>query len=120
MHGVILVVGEYCAIVVVIFLFQLITAILYNVNQWQIIFAWRCLHVVYLTLREWFQRFKNDNFDMKKKERPDQPKIEVADLQALLDETPAQTLKDAFVDRGQPSPSQSKRKIQGQEVRLCI
>ena len=44
------------------------------------------------TCREWFQRFKNGDFDLKEKERPGGPKkFDDAELQALLDEDPCQT-----------------------------
>ena len=45
------------------------------------------------TCREWFRRFKSDNFDMKNKERSGQPRAcEDKELQAL-DEDPRQTQK---------------------------
>ncbi|XGW13289.1 hypothetical protein V3C99_013710, partial [Haemonchus contortus] len=44
------------------------------------------------TCREWFQRFRNGDFDLKDRERSVQPKkFEDSQLQALLDEDPAQT-----------------------------
>lgn len=47
------------------------------------------------TCRVWFERFRNDNFDLKDKERPGQPKkFEDVELQELLDDDPAQTLLD--------------------------
>lgn len=49
----------------------------------------------YPNCRFWFQRFKSGNFDVNDKERPGQPKkFEDNDLQALLDENSAQTLKE--------------------------
>lgn len=41
---------------------------------------------------EWFQRFKNGDFDIQDKERPGQPKkFKDAELMALLDEDPYRT-----------------------------
>lgn len=49
--------------------------------------------------REWFQRFKSGDFDLKDKERPGQPKkIGEAELQALLDENPCQTQKELAME----------------------
>ena len=43
--------------------------------------------------REWFQKFKNDEFDVEDKERSGRPKVyEDAELEALLDEDSCQTL----------------------------
>lgn len=45
--------------------------------------------------REWFQRFRNDEFDVRDKEREGAPKkFNDEQLQALLDEDPSQTLKE--------------------------
>ena len=44
------------------------------------------------TCREWFRRFKIDNFDVENKERAGQPRaFEDEELQALMDEDPCQT-----------------------------
>lgn len=41
----------------------------------------------------WFERFRNDDFDMKDKEHPGQlKKFDDVELQELLDKNPAQTL----------------------------
>ena len=46
------------------------------------------------TCHEWFQRFKNNDFEVNYKERPGQPKkFKDTELQALLDEDPCQTQK---------------------------
>jgi len=45
--------------------------------------------------REWFQKFKNGEFDVKDKERSGRPKVyEDAELEALLDEDSCQTQKE--------------------------
>ena len=42
--------------------------------------------------REWFQKFKNGEFDIKDKERSGRPKVyEDAELKALLDQDSCQT-----------------------------
>lgn len=47
------------------------------------------------TCRVWFERFRNNDFDVKDKERPGQPKkFEDVELQKLLDANPAQTLSE--------------------------
>lgn len=52
----------------------------------------------YRSCREWFQRFKSGDFDLKDKERPGQPKkFGDAELQALLDENPCQTQEELAV-----------------------
>lgn len=44
--------------------------------------------------RDWFRRFKDGNFDLEDKDRSGRPnKLEDIELQALLDENPAQTQK---------------------------
>ena len=46
------------------------------------------------TCREWFRRFKSDNFDMKDKERSGRPRaFENEELQTLVDEDPYQMQK---------------------------
>lgn len=46
------------------------------------------------TCKEWFRRFKDNDFDVCDKERPGQSKkFEDPELQALLDEDPCQTQK---------------------------
>ena len=45
--------------------------------------------------REWFQKFKNDEFDVEDKERSGRPKVyEDAELETLLDEDSCQTQKE--------------------------
>ena len=45
--------------------------------------------------REWFQKFKNGEFDVEDKERSGRLKVyEDAELEALLNEDPCQTQKD--------------------------
>ena len=45
--------------------------------------------------REWFQKFKNGEFDIEDKERRGRPKVyEDAELQALLDQDPCQAQKE--------------------------
>jgi len=45
--------------------------------------------------REWFQKFKNDEFDVEDKERNGKPKVyENAELEALLDEDSCQMQKE--------------------------
>jgi len=45
--------------------------------------------------REWFRRFKNDDFSVKDKPRSGQPKkFEDKELEALLDEDPSQTQEE--------------------------
>jgi len=45
--------------------------------------------------REWFQKFKNGEFDVEDKERSGRPKVyEDAELEALLDEDLCQTQKE--------------------------
>ena len=45
--------------------------------------------------REWFQKFKNDEFDVEVKERSGMPKVyKDAKLEALLDEDSCQTQKE--------------------------
>lgn len=47
------------------------------------------------TVRDWFQRFKTGDFDLKDKERSGGPrKFDDTELKALLDENPACTLKE--------------------------
>ena len=43
--------------------------------------------------REWFQKFKNGEFDVEDKERSGRPKV-YAELEALLDEDSCQTQKE--------------------------
>ncbi|EFN78223.1 Histone-lysine N-methyltransferase SETMAR, partial [Harpegnathos saltator] len=44
------------------------------------------------TCRDWFRRFKNNDFDVEDKERSGAPKkFEDEELEALLDEDPCQT-----------------------------
>ena len=47
------------------------------------------------THRHWFRRFKDNDYDVKDKERPGQPKkFEDGELEALLEEDSCQTLKE--------------------------
>jgi histone-lysine N-methyltransferase SETMAR len=47
------------------------------------------------TCRDWFRRFKNNDFDLKDKQRPGQPKkFQDEELEALLDEDSCQTLEE--------------------------
>ncbi len=47
------------------------------------------------TCRDWFRRFKNNDYDLKDKQRPGQPKkFEDEELEALLDEDSCQTLEE--------------------------
>lgn len=60
--------------------------------------------------REWFQRFKNRDFDIKDKERPGQPKrFEDAELVALLDEDPCQTQEELAISLKVTHQAISKR-----------
>ena len=48
--------------------------------------------------REWFQKFKNGEFDVEDKERSGRPKVyEDAELEALLDEDSCQTQKELIL-----------------------
>jgi len=50
---------------------------------------------------EWFQKFKNGEFDVKDKERSGRPKMyEDAELEALLDEDSCQTQKEFALTLG--------------------
>ncbi|KAG5319461.1 MOS1T transposase, partial [Pseudoatta argentina] len=47
------------------------------------------------TCRDWFQRFKNNDFELEDKERSGAPKkFEDKELEQLLDEDPSQTLSE--------------------------
>jgi len=49
--------------------------------------------------REWFRRFKNDDFSVEDKPRSGQPKkFEDKELEALLDEDPCQTQEELGID----------------------
>ena len=51
--------------------------------------------------REWFQKFKNSEFDVEDKERNRRPKMyEDAELEALLDEDSCQTQKELALTLG--------------------
>jgi len=51
--------------------------------------------------REWFQKFKNGEFDVEDKERSGRPKMyEDAELEALLDEDSCQTQKELALTLG--------------------
>ena len=50
---------------------------------------------------EWFQKFKNDEFDVEDKERSGSPKVyEDAELEALLDKDSCQTQKELALTLG--------------------
>ena len=47
--------------------------------------------------REWFQKFKNSEFDIKDKKRSGRPKVyEGAELEALLDQDSCQTQEEQY------------------------
>ena len=47
--------------------------------------------------REWFQKFKNGEFDIEDKERSGRPKVyEDAELEALLDQNSCQTQEEQY------------------------
>ena len=47
--------------------------------------------------REWFQKFKNGEFDIEDKERSGRPKVhEDAELEALLDQDSCQTQQEQY------------------------
>ena len=47
------------------------------------------------TCRDWFRRFKDDDFDVDDRPREERPKtFEDAELEALLDEDPCQTQEE--------------------------
>ena len=51
--------------------------------------------------REWFQKFKNSEFDIEDKERSGRPKVyEDVELEALLDEDSCQTQKELALTLG--------------------
>jgi len=50
--------------------------------------------------REWFQKFKNDEFDVEDKERSGRPKVYEDELEALLDEDSCQTQKELALTLG--------------------
>jgi len=51
--------------------------------------------------REWFQKFKNSEFDVENKEHSERPKVyEDAELEALLDEDSCQTQKELALTLG--------------------
>ena len=51
--------------------------------------------------REWFQKFKNGEFDIEGKERSGRPKVyKDAELEALLDEDSCQTQKELALTLG--------------------
>ena len=48
--------------------------------------------------REWFQKFRNGEFDIEYKERSGRPKVyEDAELEALLDQDSCQTQEEQYV-----------------------
>jgi len=52
-------------------------------------------------VHEWFQKFKNGEFDIEDKERSGRPKVyEDAELEALLDEDSYQTQKELALTLG--------------------
>ena len=62
------------------------------------------------TCHEWFQQFKNNDFEVNDKERPEQPKkFEDTELQALLDEDRCQTQKQLAEILGVTQAAVSKR-----------
>ena len=60
--------------------------------------------------REWFQKFKNDEFDVEDKERSGKTKVyEDAELEALLDEDSCQTQKELALTLGVTQQTTSYR-----------
>jgi len=60
--------------------------------------------------REWFQKFKNGEFDVEDKERNGRPKMyEDAELEALLDEDSCQTQKELALTLGMTQQTISYR-----------
>ena len=60
--------------------------------------------------REWFQKFKNGEFDVEDKERSGRPKVyEDAELEALLDEDSCQTQEALALTLGVTQPAISHR-----------
>ena len=56
--------------------------------------------------REWFQKFKNNEFDVEDKERSGRPKVyEDAELESLLDEDSCQTQEALALALGVPQPA---------------
>ena len=61
-------------------------------------------------VHEWFQKFKNDEFDIEDKERSGRPKVyEDAELEALLDEDSYQTQKELALTLGMTQQTISYR-----------
>jgi len=73
--------------------------------------------------REWFQKFKNGEFDVEAKERSGRPKVyEDAELEVLLDEDSCQTQKELALTLGVTQQTISRLKslemIQKQGVHM--
>ncbi|EFN83814.1 Histone-lysine N-methyltransferase SETMAR, partial [Harpegnathos saltator] len=62
------------------------------------------------TCRDWFRRFKNNDFDVEDKERSGAPKkFEDEELEALLDEDPCQTQNELAESLGVDHTTVAKR-----------
>ncbi|KAG5307578.1 MOS1T transposase, partial [Pseudoatta argentina] len=73
------------------------------------------------TCRDWFRRFKNNDFELEDKERSGAPKkFQDKELEQLLDEDPSQTLSELGKILQVDESTVSKRLITGDRYRLQL